>query len=201
MECAQIQEALSAMLDGEDPELTEADIDAHLMECADCRAWQSAAAALAEAVSVRARGRGPDDAVARNVLALTRPRRQWRTSLSDWRFLLALVAVADVLVAWPGIFLSEGHASAHLSHELTSWDMGLALGFLFLAWKPSRAWGSLPLVATIVACLVGTSALDLISGQTLLGREIVHLFELAGLGCTWAVARRDSSSSVVLRLA
>ena len=97
--------------------------------------------------------------------------------------------------------LHDGHASEHLAHELTTWDLGLAVGFILLAFMPSRAWGALPVVAVLVVALVGTSVADLATGHALLGRELVHLLEVAGLGCLWVLARRVPRSSVVVRLA
>ena len=43
--------------------------------------------------------------------------------------------------------------------------------------------------------------LDLLQGNALLGREFVHLLEVAGLGCLWVLARRAPRPSVVVRLA
>jgi predicted anti-sigma-YlaC factor YlaD len=79
--------------------------------------------------------------------------------------------------------------------------MGLAAGFLVVAWLPARAWGMLPLVAILVAAMVVTSAVDLVSGHALLGREAVHALALAGLACVWALARRAPRPSVVVRVA
>jgi predicted anti-sigma-YlaC factor YlaD len=183
MRCSRFREALSARLDGEDPAVPETRIDGHLATCPDCRRWAAAAGLLAA------------------LLEEGRPGRTPLVSVREWRIALATIAAVQLLVtAWPGL-LSGGHASAHLAHMLTSWNLGLAIGFLFLAWQPSRAWGSLPLVALLVACLMGASVLDLFSGDPLLGRGSVHLLELAGLGCLWMLARRMPRSSVVLRLA
>jgi predicted anti-sigma-YlaC factor YlaD len=41
--CERYREALSARLDGEHPGIAEDLIDAHLVGCADCRAWVTAA--------------------------------------------------------------------------------------------------------------------------------------------------------------
>jgi hypothetical protein len=42
---------------------------------------------------------------------------------------------------------------------------------------------------------------DTLSGHALLGRELVHVLELAGLGVVWVLARRAPRPSVVVRLA
>jgi predicted anti-sigma-YlaC factor YlaD len=205
MRCIRFREAISARIDGEDPGLTTEEIDAHVAQCADCRSWAGAAASPA----LRALA-SPDDPVAIDPALLARfvrptvapePARVGLISTVEWRVMLAVIALAQVGLTWPGGLLDGGHASIHLSHELTAWDMGLAVGFLVVAWRPARAWGMLPLVAVLVAAMVVTSGVDLASGHALLGREAVHALALAGLGCVWALARRAPRPSVVVRLA
>lgn len=176
-------------------------VDAHFAGCVDCRGWAAAVGGLPLVL-----GEAPVERVALEpgvlaaLLAEARPRQPVRGGAREWRIVLAVLALAQLVVASTGV-LAVGGGSAHLVHELTSWDLGLAAGFLFLAWQPSRAWGALPLVGVLVAFLAGTSLLDLASGHTLLGRESVHLLELAGLGCLWMLARRMPRSSIVLKLA
>ena len=200
MRCSRFREAVSARLDGEDPGVPAARIDGHLATCADCRAWATAAGSLPAPTEAPVEATTPDPGVLAALLAAGRPGRAALVTVQEWRIALAVIAVVQLVTAWPGV-LSGGHASVHIAHELTSWDIGLAVGFVFLAWQPSRAWGALPLVALLVAFLTGASVLDLVSGAALLGRESVHLLEVAGLGCLWMLARRMPRSSVVLRLA
>jgi predicted anti-sigma-YlaC factor YlaD len=200
MRCSRFREAVSARLDGEDPGVPAARIDGHLATCPDCRAWATAAGSLPALTEAPVEATTPDPGVLAALLAAGRPGRAALVTVQEWRIALAVIAVVQLVTAWPGV-LSGGHASVHIAHELTSWDIGLAVGFVFLAWQPSRAWGALPLVALLVAFLTGASVLDLVSGAALLGRESVHLLEVAGLGCLWMLARRMPRSSVVLRLA
>jgi predicted anti-sigma-YlaC factor YlaD len=204
MRCDRYREAISARIDGEDPGLPTEDIDAHLAECPECRSWASAAASPALTAVA-----SPGDPVAIDPALLARlmrpapapeAARSGLISTVEWRMVLALIALTQIALAWPGGFLDDGHASIHLAHELTAWDMGLAAGFLVVAWRPARAWGMLPLVAVLVAAMVVTSGFDLLSGHALLGREAVHALALAGLGCLWALARRVPRPSVVVRL-
>jgi predicted anti-sigma-YlaC factor YlaD len=205
MRCTRFREAISARLDGEDPGLPTEAIDAHLAECPPCRSWASAAASPAlRAVASPGDPVAVDPALLAQLVrptAAAEPAHRWLISTIEWRMMLAVIALAQVVLAWPGVFLDDGHASIHLAHELTAWDMGLAVGFLFVAWRPARAWGMLPLVAVLVAAMVVTSGVDLGSGHALLGREAVHTLALAGLGCLWALARRAPRPSVVVRMA
>lgn len=202
MRCTTFREAFSARLDGEDTGLPDEPIDPHLADCADCRTWVEGASALAAIVE---RAPGPDLALDPALLAaLTAPPGDARSGLlatSEWRIVLALIAVAQLVVSFPGLLLHDGHASVHLAHELTAWDMGLAVGFLVAALLPARAWGMLPLAVVLVSFMVGTSVIDTLSGHALLGREIVHGLELAGLGAVWVLARRAPRPQVVVRLA
>jgi predicted anti-sigma-YlaC factor YlaD len=205
MRCTRFREAVSARIDGEDPGLPTAEIDAHLAECPGCRAWADAAASPALR-SVASPADPPTIApalLARLVPpnAGAAPAHRGLLSTLEWRVVLAIIGLAQIVLAWPGGFLDGGHASIHLAHELTAWDMGLAAGFLVVAWRPARAWGMLPLVGVLVAAMVVTSGVDLASGHALLGRETVHVLALAGLGCVWALARRAPRSSVVVRVA
>jgi predicted anti-sigma-YlaC factor YlaD len=200
MRCSRFREAVSARLDGEDPGVPDDRIDPHLATCPECRAWAASAGSLPALTEAPLERVAPDPGVLAALLDEARPRRGALVTVREWRIALALISVVQLVTAWPGV-ISGGHASVHMAHELTSWDLGLAVGFLFFAWQPSRAWGALPLVALLVAGLAGASVLDLVSGNPLLGREAVHLLAVAGLGCLWMLARRVPRSSVVLRLA
>jgi predicted anti-sigma-YlaC factor YlaD len=202
MRCTTFREAFSARLDGEDPGQPGHEVDDHLAGCADCRTWVGGAAALAGVVRHAPRDHPALDPAL--LATLTAPAGEARTGLlstPEWRILLGLVAVAQLVVSFPGVLLHDGHASVHLAHELTAWDMGLAVGFLVAALLPARAWGMLPLAVVLVSCMVVTSVVDTLSGHALLGRELVHALELAGLGVVWVLARRAPRPSVVVRLA
>lgn len=197
--CDRYREALSARLDGEDPGMSDEQIDSHVDACDECRVWADTAGALTERMTG---GGGP--ALRASALAdlidEAGPAGQRRRSLSEWRAALAIVGVVQLIVAWPGAFLDDAHTTAHAANELTSWDLGLAVGFLLLAWLPSRAWGALPVVAVMVALLTWTSASDLVAGQAEFSREAVHALQIAGLLCAWMLSRRMSRSSVTLRI-
>jgi hypothetical protein len=49
--------------------------------------------------------------------------------------------------------------------------------------------------------MVGASVLDALSGHTLLGTELVHAIEIAGLGCLWVVGRRTGRAALEVRVA
>ena len=59
----------------------------------------------------------------------------------------------------------------HVARHLGSFALALGVGLLVVAWKPERAAGVLPVVAALVACLVGSSIVDIVSGQRGPGRR------------------------------
>jgi predicted anti-sigma-YlaC factor YlaD len=188
-------------MDGEDPGVPGDALDAHVASCAACRAWAVSVDALTARLGEAPASPDLDPAVLATLMQGAAEPKARILSLGEWRVVLGVVGVLQLIAAWPGVMIHGGHASEHIAHELTTWDLGLAVGFILLAFMPSRAWGALPVVAVLVVALVGTSVADLVGGHALLGRELVHVLEVAGLGCLWVLARRVPRSSVVVRLA
>jgi predicted anti-sigma-YlaC factor YlaD len=199
MRCSRYREALSARFDDEEPGIPIARIEAHLEECDACRSWAAAAGALTDRLGNAAPDVAWDPAVTAALLEGTARDRR-RLSLGHWRGLLAMAAIVQLVVAWPGVMLQDGHAEGHVARELTSWDLGLAVAFLVLAWLPSRAWGALPVVAVMVAFLSALSITDVATGHAQLASEAVHALQVAALACLWVLAQRLPRMSVVLRL-
>lgn len=200
MICDQFREAVSARLDGEDPGLPTAMLDAHLGGCAACAAWATAAAEVTRSTRI-----GPaDEMVDRTgaILAAAADRGLLGADASQaelrWRWVLAALAVAQLVVAVPSLLFGEdAGAPTHIAHELGSWDVALAVGFLFAAWRPSRAWGMLPLVAALVGCLLVTTGVDVAEGHATLAHEAAHVFEVAGLGVLWLLAHHPRPTRTI----
>ncbi len=120
--------------------------------------------------------------------------------LGWWRAALALIALAQLAVALPALVLgTDAGEATHIARELGSWDLALGFGFLFAAWRPARAWGMLPLVVPLVACLVLTTAFDVVDMQASLLRESTHLLDLIGLPVLWMLARDRQARPGVLK--
>ncbi|MFP5375805.1 MAG: zf-HC2 domain-containing protein, partial [Acidimicrobiia bacterium] len=158
---------MSAGLDGEAPAAAPEAVGEHLAGCPGCRLWAAAAQELLRGTRLAPAEAIPDQTAAILGVAAARgllspdpdgSRRRWRCAL-------ALVAVVQLALAAPSLLSGEGAgAPVHAAHELGSWDVALAVGFLFAAWRPARAWGMLPLVTALVACVVVTAGLDVAEG-------------------------------------
>lgn len=191
MDCDALREALSARLDGEDPGVDDAALDAHVAGCRACRAWAEDAAALHRLVRVRAADPVPDltDAILAEAapdprVAAARPR-----PVSTARWALLAVALTQLVLAVPDLLLGGDDTAVHVARELGAFDVALAVGLVVAAWQPARAWGLLPLAAALVVVLAVTAVADVIDGSATALGEAYHLLEAAGLGLLWLVAR------------
>jgi predicted anti-sigma-YlaC factor YlaD len=205
MECEHYREAISARLDGEELGLSTEALDRHLTQCPACRAWADDVAALNRSVRVRPADPVPDLTPA--ILAALSDERGrallWEGGRHDliWRVGLVVVAMVQLALAVPGLISglligSDTAPGVHLVHEMGSWDLALAVGLLFAAVRPLRAFGMLPFAAALVACTLITAGLDLADGHTGILGEAQHLLEVAGLAFLWMLARPSGTPVV-----
>ena len=167
MDCELIREAISARLDGESPGVAPEIVDGHVATCAECRAFAEGAGALHRAVRVAPAPPVPD--LSAGILAAIGPTPAPDATRSHERGLrvaLAILGVVQLGVAIPALLGADGGVDTHSARHLGSFSIALAVGFLFAAWRPARVPGLLPVVAALVACVLGTSLLDVIGGRT-----------------------------------
>ncbi len=172
MKCREIRDACSAVLDGEEPGVPRTVIDDHLRTCAACRAFVSRTEMLD--LTPRIVAAADEDHVVRPFHA------------SPVRVALVGVALAQLAFAVPTLlFGTDEGAPVHIAHEVGAWDLALAVGFLFAAWRPLRAVGMLPFVAALSAGLLLTAVIDIANGKTPALLELTHLLELVGALLLW----------------
>ncbi|NBT37600.1 MAG: hypothetical protein EBT21_05725 [Actinobacteria bacterium] len=183
--CTPFHELISAQLDNElgsdeDVRLTE-----HLASCTDCSSLAEALGVQHRLMRVRAVDTIPD--VASRVVAIAHPPRLGRRG---WvRQALAVIGLTELVFAVPALILGDDSgAPAHIARHVGS--LGAALGFalLYVAWKPTRAYGLLPFVASLAAFMLLSSIFDLMFNRASLGAESTHLVEFAGMFFVWLLA-------------
>jgi predicted anti-sigma-YlaC factor YlaD len=187
MNCDTYRELISARLDNELTELEAAALDAHLDHCAECSGFAARATAMMP-MRVRAADQIPD--LVAPILAATKaPQRD--TVRHAARLMLAWVATVELAFALPALVLGDSTgATAHVARHLGSFDVAIAAGLLYAAWRPQRALSLLPIALVLTACVVVTAALDLTDGSTSSGLEAHHLIDLLGFALLWVVAGR-----------
>lgn len=222
---SQVQAALSARLDGEEHELDDAAVDAHVANCAECAKFRDRAVALSRSltfVEPASSGMAPPKNLSEVILAGVEP--TWRqvssarqTSLALAR--LTLVALGGCLVVWAValVISASGMApvgadgqtldpaadpvAAQRTIEAAALRLGLASGVLFAAWRPRLAPGLLPAACTMFAFLFGFAMRDIALGQL----AMQQIYTLAALACVtaalgWAwVADRGYFPAALLR--
>jgi len=191
MSCSRFRAAISSRLDGEDPGIEPAHLDAHLARCADCRSYAADAEGLTRSVRVAPAPPVPD--LTSDILAAVAAERDAARepgSERALRWVLAAIGVLQIAVAIPALVLGDdANLPVHVARHLGSFDVALGVGFLFAAWKPWRAAGILPVVSALVICLVGSSVLDVLAGSTGAGTEVHHATDVAGLVVVWLLSR------------
>ncbi|SBT52749.1 zf-HC2 domain-containing protein [Micromonospora auratinigra] len=196
MTCDDVRVALSARLDGEDPQAPAGALDAHTAACPGCRSWLASAervtrltrlqavevpdltaAVLAAAAAERAAHRD-------GRVAAARARRQ------VLRVAVAVAALAQLAVALPILLAGAGVAAdPHTGREMASFDVALAVGFALAAWRPERARAFLPVALVLAGCLAATSVVDVAASTTALVHELGHLAAVVQAGLLWALTR------------
>lgn len=187
MECCIAREAISSLIDGEDPGVTDDALQAHLAGCGSCRGWQQ----RAHAVTRRIRLGGsflPHDLTSA-VLAAVPVAPVPRARLA-WRAGLIAVAMAQLAITVPLLILGHDQdAGAHAAHELGSFDLALAIAFLVGAIRPVLSAGLVWPCGVAATGLAGTAIADLISGQAIGADEAQHLVGVCGAALLFWQAR------------
>jgi predicted anti-sigma-YlaC factor YlaD len=197
MTCDQYRESVSARLDGEEPGLPDSAIDTHLLGCAGCAAWCAAAQRVTRLARVAPAEPVPDLSAA--VLAAARPLRRIQPGELLVRAGLALLAVAQVLLAWPSLAGRDALThSLHTAHETGSWNAALAVAVGWIAVRPRHAAGLLPLLAALAAVLTVASVADLRAGNVDSTRVSTHVLVWCALALVAALiwVRREPRPSL-----
>ena len=182
--CARWAEDLSSDLDGELTDDRRAALAAHLDSCAGCRALAAQLRALHRAVRLRPAELVPD--LSERILAVTTPPRSGR---GDWiRLSLVAVALTELVLAVPALAGRLGGTSVHVGRHLGSLEAAVALGLLYAAWRPVRAFGLLPLAGALACAFTVTAAADVVSGRAGAIGEAHHLLDVAGVALLWLLA-------------
>ena len=160
--------------------MPQASVEAHLLTCADCRAW-SAAVTPGVPLGTAHPPAGFTEQVMRTVSADLSAAGNLRRQGLFLRGGLVAVSAVQLVLAVPVLVLGHDHAAPmHVAHELGSFDAAVALGLLAAARRPRLAAGMLPLVAAITALLMITAGSDLVAGRTDVLDEAAHLLDVVG---------------------
>lgn len=192
MICDIARATLSAHLDHEASEEEAAGALAHVRACDRCSTWWVSTTSINRLLRVRPAERVPDLAGA--VLARAHPVAPGRWGWVRWA--LASVALVELSLALPGLIAGHGAASIHDARHVGSFGTAIAIGLLYVAWRPARAFGILPIVAALALTMGVAAVVDVTQGRTTGLAEAHHLLEVAGLALVWTLAGRPLPRSM-----
>lgn len=184
MECERWREAISAVLDGEDPAVDERLLRAHLEHCDSCRNFHSVAERTRAGFRIDAAPAIPDLS-ARVVKANAVADRHSRWGLV--RIGLALTAIEIVLGVMPDLLDSDPNFTAHAAHHLAAFSVAYAVGLFVVVVRPARARTMLPVAAVLAGALVLAAIVDAASGRVPFAGEASHLPEIVSVPLVWAL--------------
>lgn len=196
--------------------MDDAVVDAHLAHCDACRTYYDRAAALNRQLSFGVAQPGtlvPPD-LSEIILAEVEP--QWRRR-ANARIVVStvlrvlLVVLGSVYIMWAvsmlgdtaSISVQDDPLTARLIAEAATFRLGLAVGLLFAAWKPSIITGMLPIFGALWTFSLGFAARDLVfevADSSTATTIVLLLISAVVLGLTWlnhlgtGVLRRTWSS-------
>jgi len=193
VKCVTCREALSARLDGETEPVPPEVVDRHVAGCAACRSWLAGAERLHRTMLLRPAPPVPDLTAVILERTPAPPSEGWTA-----RIALAVVAIAQLGLAFAQLLGVEDHAAGHgseslighLSHESSAWNLAVGVGLGWAAVRTKAAAGQLPALTGFVALLLALSAGDLVTGQVTAGRVLTHGLVVAGLLLLYVVNRQ-----------
>ncbi|MCT2281408.1 zf-HC2 domain-containing protein [Micromonospora chalcea] len=199
MRCEQWRAILSAQLDGEETHDERAAAAAHLQACADCRRWEAMALEATRRAGIQTVTSPPGltDALLTESSASTprhgRPAALMRRAARPFlRVVLGVLGAAQIVLGLAQIFQGAGplqEGSPHLWHESAAWNVGVGVGFVFVALRRTPPAGTVPVLSVFVAMLMLLSVNDLITGHVAAHRLLSHGFLLAGYVGTLLLSR------------
>jgi predicted anti-sigma-YlaC factor YlaD len=176
-----MSDALDDLVDGDD----QGAVEDHLGTCAACRQYRDDVADLHRWVRLRPAEDVPD--LSERILARAHPPRRGRR---DWIcYSLLAVGLTELTLALPALVMGDdAGAPIHVARHVGSMSVALAVGLVYAAWRPVRAFGLLPIAAALAVCMVVTAALDLAGGRVAALGEAHHVLDVAGLLLLWLLA-------------
>lgn len=204
MSCDRWRQALSAISDGESPDIDERLVAVHVARCEGCQRFRNRLSLVTTASETRLDGESNlemvgsrNERLARAVAAADRASRPlWmRAGLALLSCQIFALSVRPLLTG------GDSGSPSHDVRHAGAFSVAYAVGLMLVVARPSRARALMPVAVTLVAALVLSALADIVGGRVSPGTEIRHLPELLSLPLLMLVvshrpdrSSRDSSS-------
>ncbi|WP_162942233.1 zf-HC2 domain-containing protein [Desertimonas flava] len=184
--CERWRDAISALIDGEDPGIEQRLVDAHVAHCPGCRSFRAAAEQSVGRLRIGEAMPQPDLSRRVSKLAAIADRA---AAWSIVRALLAVVAIEILVMSIPALVLGDEQDTAeHAARHLGAFTVAYGVGLLVVVWRPARARTMLPVAAVLGGGLVIGAVVDLVNGRVPIFSEMQHLPELISVVLIWLIA-------------
>lgn len=160
-------------------------LETHVDGCDACAAYRIDVVSLARPMRVRAASSDPGfvDAVMRRTRPARLGRGGWLRPALAW---CGLVLAGQSIV--PLVLGDLDGTPTHVARHVGASTLALAIGLLFVAWRPHRAAGLLPFVGALFGSMFAGAMFDVIGGDRSPVSELAHVAELAGMVLLWMIA-------------
>lgn len=186
MRCEQWFEAVSAVVDGEDPGVDPRLLEAHLADCPKCQSLREQLERLRRAVRVT-RAESMPDLSGRIMKAVA-----FADRASRWivvRVLLAAIAVYTIGVSILTVLVADESGSPlHGARHIGAFTLAYGAGLLVVVARPVRARTMLPVATTLAFALAITALFDVMDRQVPLAGEALHVPELLSVLLLWLLS-------------
>ncbi|MEJ5927566.1 zf-HC2 domain-containing protein [Corynebacterium sp. H128] len=226
LNCAQVQAALSARLDGEDSGVPDDILDAHLSGCRECQRYYDKAAALNRVLAFQDVGADTDleaPDLSASILEGLEPERRKQVArfvLSDALVRMLLVLFGSVYVAWAIALLTNVAALptsglpagtlvatddpllAGLLFDAAAFRFAMAFGLFFAAWRPQASGGLFPVFGALFTFSLGFGVRDMVLGFATagdLGGLVLLLATAALVLVAWIKTMQEGTVPRLLR--
>jgi len=181
--CAEYQEAIGAVIDGEEPGISIEFVDRHIESCSDCSAYREFAHRIRRMQLAEA---APTSDMAPIVVKANRV----SSGFSRWtyaRVVLAVCAVEVVVFSMQDLIGASGDEGHTLRH-LGAFSVAFGAALMVVVVRPARARMMLPVAVVLAVTLLVTAIVDMAAGRVPLLTEARHIPELLSVLLLWLMA-------------
>ena len=186
VDCSRWREAISALADGEQPDIDERLVTAHIARCPECQSYRETIQSSPGIVLVSDAAEMPDLSKTISKLNAAADRAaHW----SVLRILLAVVAAQVVAFALPAlIFGEENGVATHSARHLGAFGVAYGVALFVVVARPAHARSILPVALVLAGAQVLGAIVDLATGKIPLVGEARHLPQIISVFLIWFLA-------------
>jgi predicted anti-sigma-YlaC factor YlaD len=186
VDCSRWRDAISALADGEQADIDERLVTAHVARCPACQSYRETIQSSPGIVLVNdpTEMRDLSKKISRLTAAADRA-AHW----SVLRIVLAVVAAQVVAFALPALILGEEQGVAtHAARHLGAFGVAYGVALFVVVARPARARSILPVALVLAGAQVLGAVVDLATGKIPLVGEARHLPEIISVFLIWFLA-------------